>query len=155
MIISQIAAVAKNGIIGSAGTLPWHVPEDLQRFKALTMNKTVIMGRKTFEGLPKRLEGRRMIVLSRTLETIEGAEIAKDFEHALSLAKDAPEVVIAGGETLYRATMDRVHRIYLTHLDIAPEGDAQYPLEALEGFQLVHQEIHEHPQIIAFATYHK
>lgn len=155
MIISQVAAVAQNGVIGREGTLPWHVPEDLQRFKAITMHKTVIMGRKTYEGLPKRLDGRRMIVLSRQLDAIEGAEIARDFDHALELAKGESEVVIAGGETLYRGTIHRTQRIYLTHLDVNPVGDALYPLEALNDFQLVHQEGHAHPDILAFSTYQR
>ena len=106
-----VVAVAENGVIGNAGTLPWHIPADLRHFKALTIGKPMIMGRKTFESLPGLLPGRRHIVLTRDPAWAEdGAEVARSPEAALSLA-NAPQVAVVGGADIFRLFLPLAKRI--------------------------------------------
>ncbi|NIJ08894.1 dihydrofolate reductase [Sphingomonas vulcanisoli] len=126
--ITFFVARADNGVIGRDGKLPWHLPEDLKRFKALTMGKPMIMGRKTFESLPGRLPGRRHIVLTRDRGwTAEGAEVAHDADAALALAGDAEEVAVIGGAEIFALLMDRATTIELTEVHRTIEGDAVMP----------------------------
>jgi len=121
-----IVAAARNGTIGANGRLPWHIPADLKRFKALTMGKAMIMGRKTFESLPGLLPGRRHIVLTRQADwQAEGAEVARDLDAALALAGD--EAAVIGGAQIIALALPRAARIELTevHADIA--GDTFLP----------------------------
>ncbi len=153
MIISHIVAVGLNGVIGNEGQLPWHVPEDLQRFKALTMNKTLIMGRVTFQGLPKKLEGRRIIVVSRKYKVLEGAEVVSSLEEAIArCAHDNDEIFIAGGETLYRKSMSMTNRVYLTEIAMRPSGDSFYPLAQLSEFSLAVRAESADPQVVCYKT---
>jgi dihydrofolate reductase len=127
--IVLIVARATNGVIGKEGRLPWHLPADLRRFKQLTMGKPMIMGRKTFEGLPGILPGRRHIVLTRDRAWLdEGAEVAHSVEEALALA-NAPHVSVIGGAEVYRLFIDRADRIEITEVADAPQGDTvmDYP----------------------------
>jgi dihydrofolate reductase len=122
--ITLILARAANGVIGSDGKLPWRIPADLRRFKTLTMDRPMIMGRKTFDSLPGILEGRRHIVLTRDEAWAEdGAEPAHSVEAALRLA-NAPHVMVIGGAQIYEAFLPLADRIELTEVDLAPEGDA-------------------------------
>lgn len=126
--ITFFVARADNGVIGVDGKLPWHLPEDLKRFKALTMGKPMIMGRKTFESLPGRLPGRRHIVLTRDpVWAADGAEVAHDVAGALALAGDAEEVAVIGGAEIFALFMDRADRIELTEVHRTMEGDAVMP----------------------------
>lgn len=134
MIISQIVAVAANGVIGHSNDMPWHIPSDLLRFKRLTMDHYVIMGRKTFDSLPKKLEGRRIIILSMTLTSHPDYPVVRSLVEALELVKNEKEVFIAGGGMLYRESMPYTERIYLTEVDLCPQGDTTYPLEDLVDF---------------------
>lgn len=121
--IVLIVARATNGVIGIDGRLPWHIPADLRRFKQLTMGSPMIMGRRTFEGLPGLLPDRRHIVLTRDEGwTEEGAEVAHSVEDALRLA-NAPHVSIIGGAEIYRLFLPRADRIELTEVALEPEGD--------------------------------
>ncbi|WP_454885622.1 dihydrofolate reductase [Sphingomonas oryzagri] len=121
-------ARADNGVIGKDGALPWRLPEDLKRFKALTMGKPMVMGRKTFESFPSPLPGRRHIVLTRDAGWSKpGAEVAHDIEGAITLAGDAEEIAVIGGAEIYRLFMDRAHRIELTEVHRSPEGDTRMP----------------------------
>ena len=109
--IIMVVARAQNGVIGRAGKLPWHLPADLKRFKALTMGSAMIMGRKTFESLPGLLPGRRHIVLTRDRSwSAEGAEVARDVDEALSLARGEPVSVIGGADVfaLFLLLADRI-----------------------------------------------
>jgi dihydrofolate reductase len=125
--IVLVVARAENGVIGRDGALPWHLPDDLKRFKALTMGKPMIMGRKTFESLPKLLPGRRHIVITRdTAWHAEGAEVANDIEGALALAGDGGVSVIGGAE-IFSLFADRAHRVELTEVHGAPLGDTYLP----------------------------
>ncbi|QIG81693.1 dihydrofolate reductase [Stakelama tenebrarum] len=121
-------ARADNGVIGRDGDLPWRLPADLKRFKAQTMGKPMVMGRKTFESFPAPLPGRRHIVLTRdTGWSAEGAEVAHSPEEALALAGDAPEIAVIGGAEVFALFLDRADRIELTEVHAEPEGDASVP----------------------------
>ena len=122
-----MVARADNGVIGKDGGLPWHLPEDLRRFKALTMGTPMIMGRKTFESLPKLLPGRRHIVITRDPNwRAEGAEVVHDAEQALALAGEGP-VSIIGGAEIFRLFAGRADRIELTEVHGQIEGDTILP----------------------------
>lgn len=118
-----IYARAANGVIGKENALPWRLPADLKRFKSLTMQKPMIMGRKTFESLPGLLPGRRHIVLTRdTAWAAEGAEVAPSVEAALALAGEG-DVAVVGGAEVYRLFMPLAERVELTEIHGAFEGD--------------------------------
>jgi dihydrofolate reductase len=121
-------ARADNGVIGKKGGLPWHLPEDLKRFKAMTTGKPMVMGRKTFESFPKLLVGRRHIVLTRDPDwSAPGAEVARSVEEAIALVGAAEEIAVIGGAEVYRLFMDRANRIELTEVHREPEGDTRMP----------------------------
>lgn len=121
-------ARARNGVIGADGDLPWRLPADLKRFKALTMGKPMVMGRKTFESFPAPLPGRRHIVLTRDHSwQAEGAETAHTPAEALALAADAPEIAIIGGAEIFALYRDAATRIELTEVHAEPAGDATVP----------------------------
>ena len=120
--ITIVVARAQNGVIGRGGTLPWHIPADLKRFKALTMDSAMIMGRKTFESLPGVLPGRRHIVMTRDAAwSAEGAEVASDVEGALRLAGERVSVI--GGAEIFRLFLPLAQRIELTEVLADIEGD--------------------------------
>lgn len=134
--VSLIVAVARNGVIGDANKMLWRLRTDLKRFRALTLGKPVIMGRKTFDSIGGPLPGRHVIVLSRQPGlAIAGTEMAASLDEALRLAQDkarqtgAEEIMVAGGADIYRQAMPRADRIYLTEVDAAPEGDARFDIE--------------------------
>jgi dihydrofolate reductase len=122
---------ASNGVIGHKGTLPWHLPEDLKHFRAVTMSHPVIMGRKTWDSLPAKfrpLPGRRNIVVTRQRDwTAPGAEVAHDMHAALALVADVQEVFVIGGAEAYAQALPHAHRIYLTEIEQAFEGDTFMP----------------------------
>jgi dihydrofolate reductase len=130
MNIVLIAAMAEDGTIGHAGKIPWHIRDDLQRFKRLTMGHPVIMGRKTFESIGRPLPGRRNIVLTRG-RPIPGVECFASLDAALR-ALDAPAtaekpVFIIGGAELYRAALPIAHKLFLTHVKHPGGGDTKFP----------------------------
>lgn len=132
MTVSIVAAVAFNGVIGVGGKLPWRMPEDLQRFKRLTMGKPVIMGRKTWESIGRPLPGRFNIVVTRNSDyRAEGAEVCNDLQSAIALAKDSvldtqDEVMVIGGGEIYEQAMPRADKIYLTTVCTEVEGDTYF-----------------------------
>lgn len=120
-------ARADNGVIGRDGRLPWHLPADLKRFKAQTMGKPMVMGRKTFESFPAPLPGRRHIVLTRDRGwRAAGGEVAHTPEEALALA-GSEEVAVIGGAEIFALFLDRADRIELTEVHVDVEGDAVVP----------------------------
>jgi dihydrofolate reductase len=138
-VITFVLARADNGMIGRDGQLPWHLPADLKRFKALTMGKPMIMGRKTFESFPSPLPGRRHIVLTRDRNwAADGAEVAHSVDEALALAAD--DVAVIGGAEVFALFLDRADRVELTEVHAAPEGDAVVP--ALSGWRETEREDH-------------
>lgn len=152
-----IYARADNGVIGKDNSLPWRLPADLKRFKALTMNKPMIMGRKTFESLPGLLPGRRHIVLTRDGRwNADGAEVATSVEQALSIA-GAGEAAVVGGAEIYRLFMPLAERVELTEIHGPFEGDTMMePLgpEWTEVSREVHQAESGRPAF-DFVTYAK
>jgi dihydrofolate reductase len=121
--ITLVVARAQNGVIGREGKLPWQLPADLKRFKALTMGSAMVMGRKTFESLPGLLPGRRHIVLTRdTTWQADGAEVVRDVEEAIALAGAEPISVIGGAE-IFRLFMPLADRIELTEVLEDVAGD--------------------------------
>jgi dihydrofolate reductase len=121
--ITLVVARAQNGVIGRGGTMPWHISADLKRFKALTLGSAMIMGRRTFESLPRVLPGRRHIVLTRDSGwSAEGAEVARDVEDSLRLAGDGPISVI-GGADIFRLFLPLAQRIELTEVLADVDGD--------------------------------
>ena len=126
--ISLIAAVARNGVIGKDGRGPWHLPDELERFKATTMGHPLVMGRRTFESIGRTLPGRRTIVVTRDPRWHHpGVESAHSFAEALSLAGPADEVFVAGGAEVYAEALPFAHRLVLTEVDAEPEGDTWFP----------------------------
>jgi dihydrofolate reductase len=132
--LAAVVAVAKNGVIGRDGDLPWRIPSDLKRFKAVTLGKPVVMGRKTWDSLPRKpLPGRPNFVVSRTLSTADGATVFTETDAALEAARAAAEelgveeVCLIGGARLYADLLDQTDRIYFTEVDLEPEGDAVFP----------------------------
>jgi dihydrofolate reductase len=121
--ITLVLARAENGVIGNDGGLPWHISADLRRFKQMTIGAPMIMGRKTFEGLPGLLPGRRHIVITRnTAFDDDGAEVVHSVEQALKVA-NAPHVWVIGGAEIYRLFLPHADRIELTIVYTSPEGD--------------------------------
>jgi dihydrofolate reductase len=129
--ITLVVAAAENGVIGLNGRLPWQIPEDLKRFKVLTLGKPCIMGRKTWQSLPRQpLPGRINIVVTRDRDfCAPGALIAASFEDAIEIAaqQDPPEIAVIGGENIFAAALPLAHRIELTEVSACPEGDAFMP----------------------------
>lgn len=135
MIVSIIAAIARNGVIGREGRLPWHLPVDLRRFREITTGHAVIMGRKTFEGLGHPLPDRTNIVLTRQSGFMaNGVIVANSLVAALETVRDDEEVFICGGAEIYKQSLGRADRLYLTLIDADFEGDAFFPGFPAEQF---------------------
>lgn len=129
-----VAAVAKNGVIGRDGGLPWRLPGDLKHFRSLTWGRPLIMGRKTWDSIGKPLPGRRSIVVTRDRAfAAPGAELAGDIDAAIALGTrlaaemGATEIAVIGGGDIYRATIGRAARLAITEVALTPEGDARFP----------------------------
>jgi dihydrofolate reductase len=137
-MITFYLARATNGVIGRDGQLPWRIPADLKRFKALTMGTPMVMGRKTFESFPSPLPGRRHIVLTRSNWSAQGAEVVHSVDDALEMAGD--EVAVIGGAEVFALLLPRADRIELTEVHAEPDGDATVP--AFDGWQEVAREDH-------------
>ncbi|WP_239059343.1 type 3 dihydrofolate reductase [Alteromonas hispanica] len=132
MKISMIAAMAENRVIGADNDMPWHLPADLKHFKAVTMGKAVIMGRKTYESIGRALPGRPNIVLTSNKDyTLEDATVVHTQAEALEAAKaqcgSNDEVMIIGGGTIYNALLPLANTLYLTFIDLKVAGDTQFP----------------------------
>jgi len=142
MIVSLLAAVADNGVIGVENRLPWRLPADLQRFKTLTMGRTIIMGRKTFESIGRALPGRRTIVLSRQGTAVGDVEAAASLDAALALAEGEDEVFVVGGAAVYREALAEADRVYLTRIHAEVEGDVRFPAWDVQRWRLAWEERH-------------
>lgn len=127
-MISLIVAHDKNRVIGYENKMPWHLPGELKYFKETTMGKPMIMGRKTFESIGRPLPGRRNIVITRNKNyDVEGIELASSLEEAIQMAKDAEEIMIIGGEQIFKLSMEIADRLYITHIEHEFEGDTFFP----------------------------
>lgn len=149
MILSVIVAMAHNRVIGLNNQMPWHLPADLAWFKKNTLNKPVIMGRKTFESIGRPLPNRHNIVISRQIESIDNkisnVSWVKSIDEAISLAqKQQPdEVFIIGGGNIYQQVLPLIDRLYLTHIDAELQGDTYFPDYLSEQWQVIYQEDHQ------------
>jgi dihydrofolate reductase len=160
MKISVIAAMSRNRIIGSDGALPWHLPDDLARFKSITTGHTVIMGRKTFESVGKPLPNRRTIVITRNNDyQCASVFIAHSLDEALDHAAREDEVFILGGEAVYRIALPRADCLYLTIIHATIEGDTYFPTLDFDDWKLVEDERYEpddrHAYAFSFRRYER
>lgn len=142
--VSFVVAVSRNGVIGRNGGLPWHISTDLKRFKAITMGKPLIMGRKTWESLPKKpLPGRLNIVITRQKNyQAEGATVVADLPSALAAAGEVEEICIIGGGEIFEMFLAQTDRIYLTEVDLEVDGDAFFPPIDPKQWTETEREIH-------------
>ena len=128
MTVTIIAALGQNRVIGKDNRMPWHIAEDLRRFKALTLGHTVVMGRKTFESIGKTLPGRDNIVITRSHAfTAPGCRVVHSLAEALTAAQLAGEVFVIGGAEIYALALPLADRLQLTEVDAAIDGDAYFP----------------------------
>jgi dihydrofolate reductase len=157
--VTLVAAVARGGVIGTDGKLPWHIPEDLAFFRDLTMGHPVIMGRVTWDALPDRfrpLPGRRNVVVTRNPAwTAEGAERAASLDEALSLLDGSAEVFVIGGSEIFTAALPRADVLVLTELELDVEGDVFFPQWDRETFAEVSRvaRVSADGTAFAFVTY--
>jgi dihydrofolate reductase len=159
--ISLIAAVARGGVIGRDGGIPWHVAEDVSRFKELTTGHAVVMGRKTWESLPERfrpLAGRRNVVVTRSAGwAAPGAERATSVEAALALVGDEERVFVIGGAEIYEVALPYADELLLTEIDVEVDGDTVFPHWDRRAFEETGRDERESPDgtRFAFATYRR
>jgi dihydrofolate reductase len=125
-MIKAIVAMAENRVIGNAGTIPWHLPEDFKFFKATTMGHAILMGRKTYESIGKPLPGRENIVLSRTMPETPGITIVRSVEE-IQEPTDGRDLFVIGGEEIYRLLLPRIQELYVTKVPLQIEGDTHFP----------------------------
>lgn len=143
MEVSIIVAIAQNGVIGREGHLPWHLYDDLQRFKSLTMNHMVIMGRKTWESIGKPLPGREMVVVSRNCHvSCDKVQVVSSLEDAIQFAKDSGKerVFVMGGAEIYGKALSYADRMYLTFVHATVDGDTYFNPQIDQSWKVVVQE---------------
>lgn len=156
-MLSIIVAVADNGVIGSGNQLPWRLPDDLKRFKALSLGKPVVMGRKTYDSIGRPLPGRLNIIVSRKPDLqIAGCRVVSSLAEAITAAGDAPEIVIVGGADIYRQVLPQVATIHLTRVHADIPGDVLFPKLAENEWREVATEYHpadeRHAHAFTFST---
>lgn len=144
MTVALIAAVAQNGVIGAGNAIPWRLPSDFAHFKRTTMGKPLVMGRRTFESIGRPLPGRTNIVVSRRADyhpegvvVFDSLDAALAFARAVASGDGVEEVMVGGGGEIYRAAMPVADRLYISHVDLEPEGDAYFPAIDMDGWELV------------------
>jgi len=141
MLLSIVAAMAQNFVIGKDDKIPWKIPGEQRRFRNLTLGKTVIMGRKTYESIGKPLPDRKNIVISRTLEyNSKNCITFRTLEDALETVKDEEEVFIAGGGEIYKAVLQNVGKMYLTIIKKNYEGNIYFPKFCNEDYKITYME---------------
>ena len=129
MRLNLIVARARNGVIGASGTIPWRVPGEMAYFKQVTLGHPIVMGRKTWESLPRKpLPGRRNLVVTRDRNYVaEGAEVATSLDEALARCAEAQDVFVIGGAELFTLALPRVTRAFVTEIDLEVDGDVHFP----------------------------
>jgi dihydrofolate reductase len=158
VIVSLVVAAAENGVIGRAGGLPWHLPKDLQHFKKLTVDHTVIMGRKTFEEIKQPLANRRNVVISRDRAFHpRGVTVVPSLDEALALGATEDEVFVIGGGEIFRLALPRADRLYFTQVHAKVEGDTFFPAFDSTAWALEEEQYHpvdaKHAYAFTFRTY--
>ena len=155
-VLSLIVAFANNNVIGINNTLPWHLPEDLKRFRALTTGHHIIMGRKTYESLGRLLPGRTTVIVTRNKGyKLEGALIAHSLQEAMDLCQNDLEPFVIGGAELYQDALKFANQLYITEVDLAVAGDAFFPAIDLSEWQETSREEHTSAQgfLFNYVTY--
>jgi dihydrofolate reductase len=143
-MISIIVAAAENGAIGAEGELPWKLSDDLKRFKAVTMGKPIVMGRKTWESIGRALPGRQNIVITRQEGyQATGCDVVASPDEAIAVAGEADEVMIIGGSQVYELFLPIADRIYLTRVHADVDGDAFFGAPGEREWRLVSEEQHK------------
>jgi dihydrofolate reductase len=138
-----VVALARNGVIGARGKLPWHLPEDLQHFKRITLGHPVIMGRRTWESLGRPLPGRENIVVTRRpLYEAAGASVASSVQAAIALCADEPVAFVIGGAEIYAAALPLADGLVVTEIDRDYEGDTRFPAWDREAWKVSQKEAH-------------
>jgi dihydrofolate reductase len=152
-VVSLVVAMADNGVIGKDGRLPWRIPDDMRRFKALTLGKPCVMGRKTWESLPKKpLPGRLNIVVTRERDyRAEGATVVHSLDEALTCANGADEICVIGGVEIYRAALSRADLIHLTQVHGDIDGDTHMPQFDRTPWRETAREDHATPEGLRFS----
>ncbi len=155
--ISIIVAMSENRVIGNDNSLPWYLPADLKHFKAMTIGKPIVMGRKTWESLPGKLPDRTHIIITSNPDYVaEGCVVVHSLEQALEAMGDVPEVMIVGGAMLYAQTLPIADRLYLTLVETQVEGDALFPEYDPGQWQEVERKHHpadeKNPYAYSFVT---
>jgi dihydrofolate reductase len=149
--ICLIAALAANRVIGKNNALPWHLPADLKRFKALTMGHPVVMGRKTYESIGRPLPGRRNLVITRNLDySAPGCEVVHSLDAAIAACRGAQEIFIIGGAELFRESLPRAHCLEFTEIRAEIEGDVTFPEFSISEWHETGREIHTEESGIPF-----
>jgi len=150
--LSTIVAIANHRVIGVNNTLPWHLPEDLKRFRALTMGHHIIMGRKTYDSLGRLLPGRTTVIVTRNPDyKVAGALIANSLQAAIALCKDDDEAFLIGGAELYQDGLKLSNKLYITEIALDVEGDAHFPEYSSEEWQETLREVHTSAQGLNFS----
>ena len=126
-MISLIAALAVDRVIGMENAMPWNLPADLAWFKRNTLNKPVIMGRNTWESIGRPLPGRKNIILSSQPGTDDRVTWVKSVDEAIAACGDVPEIMVIGGGRVYEQFLPKAQKLYLTHIDAEVEGDTHFP----------------------------
>lgn len=155
--IAIVVIVTENGVIGRDKGMPWHLPDDLKRFKQVTMGKPVIMGRKTFESIGKPLPGRLNIIITRNSGyAVPGCTTVASFDEALKAAGDVPEVCVIGGGEIFLQALPRVEVVYLTQIHASIDGDTYFPSLPPSKWREIFREEHgvdeRHRHSFAFLT---
>jgi len=150
--LSIIVAVANDNVIGINNTLPWHLPEDLKRFKALTMGHHIIMGRKTYESLGRLLPGRTTVIVTRNKQYhVEGAIVVNSLEEALAASTADNEAFLIGGAELYQIGLSIANKLYMTEVHADFDGDAFLPELDLEDWHVVSKESHQSEKGLSYS----
>lgn len=148
-MISIIVAVAKNGVIGNAGDIPWNISDDLKHFSKITKGHTVVMGRKTYESIVKRLghplsERKNVVITSQNDFDAPGCEVLNSIDEAIKkFSSKEEEVFIIGGGEIYKQFLPLADKLYITEVSTECEGDTSFPSYSLEEWQLVSEEHHQ------------
>lgn len=153
MILALVVALDEDGVIGRDGGLPWHLPDDLRRFKARTMGHVLLMGRRTYASIGRPLPGRRSIVLTRdpTFRAPAGVAVAPGLDEALRIAGDVPCVFVIGGAEVYRTALARADELLVTRVHTRVPGDVRFPSVDWAEWTLVEEEDHPADDRHAFA----
>jgi dihydrofolate reductase len=149
--LSLIVAIAKNRVIGVNNTLPWHLPEDLKRFRALTTGHHIIMGRKTYDSLGRLLPGRTTVIVTRNHDyKVEGAIVVHSLESAIAACGEDNEAFLIGGAELYKDGLKLANKLYITEIDAEYEGDAFFPEFDMSEWKVAEREIHQTQSSLKF-----